>query len=222
MYPVTYDVHPEYENRNRLTVFFRLITAIPIALVASLYVLVAYFAAIIAWFALVITGRYPEGLYNFNAGATRILGRANGYFYLLTDQYPAFNGKPDQTYPVVVDVAPPKPQYSRLKALFRLILAIPVYLLYYVWAIVAEVCAFLAWFAIVFTGKLPNSLATPITLGLRYVTRALAYAFLLITEDYPPFSQERSDNLAELPASGTPAAQPATAQPAETQPGDGT
>ena len=55
----------------------------------------AEIAAVIAWFAIVFTGRYPEGLYNFNAGFLRMATRVNGFYYLLTDEYPPFNGDED-------------------------------------------------------------------------------------------------------------------------------
>ena len=73
-YPVTFEA--EYvEQRNRLTVFFRLILAIPLAIWLYVYAIVAYVVIVIAWFAIVITGAYPRGLYDFVAGFTRFLAR---------------------------------------------------------------------------------------------------------------------------------------------------
>ena len=71
-YPVTFEA--DYvERRNRLTTFFRLILAIPLAIVLYVYGILACFAIMIAWFAIVITGRYPKGLYDFVAGFTRFV-----------------------------------------------------------------------------------------------------------------------------------------------------
>src|SRR5688500_18446865 len=98
MYPVSYEADYEAENRNRLTVFLRYLIVIPWAIVAALYGIVAEIAAFIAWFAIVFTGRYPEGLYNFNAGFLRLQARINGFYYLLTDAYPPFNGQDDPAY----------------------------------------------------------------------------------------------------------------------------
>jgi hypothetical protein len=64
-------------------------------------------------------------------------------------------------------------------------------LLAIVQAIIVSVCALIAWFAILFTGKLPVGLFNPIRSGLAYLTRATGY-FLLLTEDWPPFSYEES------------------------------
>ena len=85
MYPVSYEADAAIEGRNRLTTFFRYFVAIPWVIVAALYGFAASIAAFIAWFALVFTGRYPEGLYNFNAGFLRFITRTNGFCWLLTD-----------------------------------------------------------------------------------------------------------------------------------------
>ena len=129
MYPVSFEADAVLEGRNRLTTFFRYIVAIPWLIVASLYGIGAQIAAFIAWFAIVFTGRYPEGLYNFNAGYLRMISRVNGFTYLLTDDYPPFGGEEGPQYPIRVGVPPPLDQYNRMKTLFRLIIGIPVYLL---------------------------------------------------------------------------------------------
>jgi Domain of unknown function (DUF4389) len=207
MYPVTFAAENPGEGRNRLTVFFRLIIAIPWLIVGALYGFVAYLAAIGAWFAIVFTGQYPPGLYNFVAGYVRFLGRFYSYFYLLTDEYPPFNGEVDAAYPVGVNTPAPLPEYDRLKTGLRLIFGIPVLLLGYVQAIIAEVVSFIGWFAIVFTGNLSDGLYNPIRSATAYQTRAAAY-FLLITEDWPPFSLEDDAGAgAQLPPSTPPAAQ---------------
>jgi hypothetical protein len=180
--------------------------------------LVAYIAAFIAWFALVFTGRYPEGLYNFNAKALRMATRTNSFYLLATDEYPPFNGDPDDTYPARVGVADPKPEYSRLKVLFRLIVGIPVLLLAYVQGIIGLVVAVIAWFAIVFTGRFPEGMFDALRSALAYQARAAAY-FLLMTEDYPPFSYDEAKE--QQPAiagpAGTGAAAPGTQAPETAQ-----
>jgi Domain of unknown function (DUF4389) len=191
MYPISYEADAVLEGRSRLITFFRGIVVIPWHIVASIYGLVAYIAAIIAWFAIVFTGRYPEGLYNFNAGFLRMVTRVNGFYYLLNDEWPPFGGDEAPDYPVRVGVAPPLDQYSRLKTGFRFIVGIPVYLLAIVQSIILAVCAFIAWFAILFTAKLPEGLYSPIRSSSAYLARAAGY-FLLLTEDWPPFSYEET------------------------------
>jgi Domain of unknown function (DUF4389) len=191
MYPISFDADPALEGRNRLTAFFRYIVAIPWLIVASIYGFVAEIAAVIAWFAIVFTGKYPQGIYDFNAGYLRMISRVNGFEYLLTDEWPPFGGDDAPDYPIRVGVAPALDEYNRLKTGLRLIFGIPVYLLAIVQAIILGVCAIIAWFVILFTGKLPDGLFNPMRSALAYLTRAAAY-FLLITEDWPPFSYEES------------------------------
>lgn len=88
--PVRVDFEPQLENRNRLTVFFRLFVAIPAFLFAMVIGIVAYFVWIGAFFAVLFTGKWPQGLHNFALGAMRVGTRLNAYFGLLTDQYPPF------------------------------------------------------------------------------------------------------------------------------------
>jgi hypothetical protein len=209
MYPISYEADPALEGRNRLTTFFRYIVSIPWLIVAAVYGFVAEIAAVIAWFAIVFTGKYPEGIYNFNAGYLRMISRVNGFQYLLTDEWPPFGGDEGPQYPVRVGVAPPLDQYSRMKTLFRLIVGIPVYLLAIVQAIILTVCALIAWFAILFTGKLSEGLFNPMRSASAYLTRATAY-FLLITEDWPPFSYEESG---PAPAAGQIGSETATRTP---------
>jgi hypothetical protein len=194
MYPVSFEADYFPEGRNRLTTFFRFIVAIPWLIVASLYGLVASFAILFAWFAIVFTGRYPEGLYNFNAGFLRMISRVNGFTYLLNDEYPPFNGEDDPAQPVRVGIAPPLDSYSRAKAFFRLIVGIPVMILAWVQGLILAVCHFITFFAILFTGKHPEGLFDPMKSASAYSTRASAY-FMLMTEDYPPFSLEEGDSV---------------------------
>jgi hypothetical protein len=187
-YPVTFKA--DYvEKRSRLTTFFRLLLAIPHIIFLYFYGLAAGVVVIIAWFALVFTGRYPQGMYDFVAGSLRYSTRVYGYIWLLTDEYPPFSGNPATPYPVDLNIGPPKAEYSRLKVLFRIILAIPVLIIHYAMQIVAELGALIAWFAIVALGRQPKGLQDMIVLGTSYQQRAYAY-LALVTEDWPPFTDD--------------------------------
>lgn len=196
-YPVTFEA--DYvEKRSRLTTFFRWLLVIPHAIVLAFYAIAALVVVIIAWFALVFTGRWPRGMYDFVAGFFRYATAVHGYFYLLTDEYPPFGPDVD-SYPVRLNIAPPQEQYSRLKVLFRIILAIPPYIIAYAMNIVMQVGAFLAWFAIVVLGRQPKGLQDMIVLGMSYQQRAYAYMALL-AEDWPPFTDDTTRRVEE-PAS---------------------
>jgi hypothetical protein len=187
-YPVTFEA--DYaEQRNRLTTFFRLILAIPVAIVLYVFGIVASIAIVIAWFAIVITGRYPKGLYSFVADFNRFVARVTAYAVLLTDAYPPFSGADDPAYPVRMCFSGPLESYSRLKTLLRFILAIPIMVLRYVMGLLLEVGAIAAWFVILVTGKMPRGLFDLMVLANSYTARSDAYIYLL-TETYPPFQDD--------------------------------
>jgi hypothetical protein len=89
--PVRTGFVPELENRNRLTVGFRIILVIPQAIVLAILVVAAFVAWLIAFFAVLFTGRWPEGLRSFVVGVMRWGTRVNAYLLLLTDKYPPFS-----------------------------------------------------------------------------------------------------------------------------------
>jgi hypothetical protein len=209
-YPVTFEA--DYvEKRSRLTTFFRWLLVIPHIIVIAFYAIAAAVVVVIAWFALVFTGRWPRGMYDFVAGFFRYSTAVHGYFYLLTDEYPRFGPDVD-SYPVRLNVAPPQEEYSRLKVLFRIILAIPPYIIAYAMNIVMQVGAFLAWFAIIVLGRQPKGLQDMIVLGMSYQQRAYAYMALL-AEDWPPFTDDATRRVEEPSSFGALPSTPPAAAP---------
>jgi uncharacterized membrane protein len=189
-YPVKFEA--DYvERRNRLTTLVRLILAIPLVIWLYFYAIAAAIAIVIAWFAIVITARYPKGLYDFVAGYTRFITRVTGYTALLCDPYPSFGGAPDDAYPVRMRFDGPLESYSRLKTLLRIILAIPIVVVRYVLGLLLEIGAVAAWFVILVTGKMPRGLFDLMVLANSYTARSDAYLYLL-TETYPPFQDEQT------------------------------
>lgn len=201
MYPVSFEADYAAEGRNRLTTFFRYFVAIPWLIVAYLYGIGASIVVTLAWFAMVFTGRYPQQLYDFNLGYLRFIARANGFVYLLTDEYPPFGGADEPTYPIRMGFAEPLDKYSRAKAFFRYIIGIPVMILALVQAVILMVVTLIAWFAILFTGKHPEGMFNPARSAAAYLNRANAY-FFLVTEDWPPFSLEEGSggSAGQIPA----------------------
>ena len=88
--PVRVNYQVAYEDRNRLTVLFRLILAIPAAIFFSILGFVVFLALFVAFFAVIVTGAWPQGLRDFVVGFLRANNRFNAYAYLLTDEYPPF------------------------------------------------------------------------------------------------------------------------------------
>jgi hypothetical protein len=89
-YPVRLRVAPPKESYSRLKTFFRIILAIPVAIIAYAMEIVATVGAFLAWFAIVILGRQPKGLQDMTSLGVSYWQRANTYIYLLTEDWPPF------------------------------------------------------------------------------------------------------------------------------------
>ena len=192
MYPVQYeaDFNPE---PNRWTTFFRPLLAIPWLIVAVFWGLIFAFTHVFAWIAVTILGRYPQWLYEFNAGVVRFGVRTSAWFYLQTDEWPPFGLSDDPGYPIRVNIAPAASSQSRLKAFFRLILVLPVALVVaYGTRIVLGGLFLIAWLTIVFRGYLPEAVNSAMSYVNGFDARVLAYTAIL-TDDYPPVGLERSN-----------------------------
>lgn len=202
MYPISYEVDFN-PTPNRWTTFFRLILAIPWLIVALFWWILFVFTHLFAWVAVVILGRYPQWLYNFNSGVVRFSIRVSAWLYLQTDVWPPFGLADDPNYPVRVNIAPAASRQSRLKAFFRLILALPLVLVYsYGTSYIVLSAAFVAWLTIVFRGYIPEGINSMLTFCNAFHARAFGYIALL-TDDYPPVGLERS-NADAAPAAATP------------------
>jgi Domain of unknown function (DUF4389) len=169
-------------QRNRLTVFFRLILAIPLFLWLTLWGVIALLAAVVNWFATLFAGRSPEGLHGFLATFLRFTTHVRAYVLLIADPYPGFTGR-EGSYPIDLEVAPPEEQ-SRLTVFFRLILAIPALLLTNILSNLSQLLAVFSWFIALVMGRVPEGLRNFAALALRFETQTYAYV-LLLTQRYP-------------------------------------
>jgi hypothetical protein len=172
-------------QRNRLTVFFRLILAIPLFLWAILWGVIAWLAWIVNWFATLFMGQSPEGLHNFLATYLRYTTHVRAYALLVADPYPPFTGK-EGTYPIDLEVDPPQRQ-NRLTVFFRLILAIPALFLSNLLSQLNQLLAIFSWFIALITGRVPEGIRNFAALALRIETQTWGYAMLL-TGRYPSFN----------------------------------
>ena len=197
-YPVTVGVEPQIEHRNRLTVGFRLILAIPHAILvgpingyfrtgtAGLIGAAAYFLAIVNWFAIVFTGEPISTIQDFTLFYLRWRTRAVAYAALFVDPYPPFG---DAAYPTSIEVAEPSLPRDRVTVAFRLLLIIPHAVVLMFLLLAWCVTTVIAWFAILFTGSY-FAAVLPFGLGvMRWALRVEAYMLLLVDE-YPPFAIE--------------------------------
>jgi hypothetical protein len=207
MYPISYeaDFNPE---PNRWTTFFRLLLAIPWFIVAAFWGILFIFTHLFAWVAVVILGRYPQWLYEFNSGVVRFSIRTSAWIYLQTDVWPPFSLSDDASYPIRVNFAPPAERQSRLKAFFRLILVLPVALvLSYGTSYIQMLAGVVAWLTIVFRGYLPEGVNSMLTFVNSFHARVLGYLAIL-TDDYPPIGLERAKGATQAVTPPTPPAMP--------------
>ncbi|HVU75990.1 MAG TPA: DUF4389 domain-containing protein [Gaiellaceae bacterium] len=172
-------------KRNRLTVLFRFLLAIPQEIVLGVWGILAYVAAIVAWFAALFTGRVPDGLHEFLARFLRATAHLNAYIFLLADPWPPFLGE-SGTYPVDLRIDPPA-QQSRLTVFFRVLLAIPAFVLSYVFRIVNSIVAFFGWFVCLVLGRMPQGMRDLSAWMLQFELQTYGYV-LLLTGRYPSFA----------------------------------
>ena len=173
-------------QRNRLTVFFRILLVIPHLIWLTLWGIVVSFAIFFAWVVGIFAGRIPDGLHGFIASYLRYQTHVRAYWFLAADPFPAFSGAAG--YPVDVVIAAPEKQ-SRLTIFFRLLLAIPALIVVTLLMYVAEIVAFLAWFYALILGNLHSGLRDVLVYWLRYDVQAFGYVALL-TQRYPTFSDD--------------------------------
>lgn len=176
-------------KRSRLTVFFRLILAIPHFIWLTLWGLVVGIAVVVNWFVALIAGKTPDGLHNFIAQYLRYSTQVSGYLYLLADPYPGFLG--DRDYPIDLVVAQAAPQ-NRWKTLFRGILAIPVFLMNQALSYTLLAVWLLGWFVCMFTGTMPQGMRDLGAVVVRFGAQANGY-LMLLTDRYPSFSPSTTE-----------------------------
>lgn len=191
-YPATIEVQtPERMANWRPLVQW--ILAIPHLIIAGAMEYIAGAVAVITWFAVVFTGRLPAGLANLQVMIIRYTARAQIYAGYLHDEYPPFEYALDTVEPggtpVDLTVRPALENRNRLTVGLRIFWVIPALLYAFVIAIVGIVCWFLAFFAVLFTGRWPDGLRSWVMKLQRVSIRLYAYG-LLLTDQYPPFSTD--------------------------------
>src|SRR5438552_4160484 len=201
-YPVSFSV--DYPDRalNRATTFFRIFTVIPISIVLGAVsggtwewsysngtkAVVAgaggllFFAPLLM---IVFRQKYPRWWFDWNLELQRFGNRVGIFLALMDDRYPSS----DDRQSVHLDYVYPDAQrdLNRWLPLVKWFLAIPHYVVLLFLDIAVIVVVIVAWFAILFTGRYPRGIFDFVEGVIRWHNRVIAYAFVLITDRYPPF-----------------------------------
>jgi hypothetical protein len=202
-YPATFEVDYPDRNLNRLTSFFRIFTAIPILIISGLLIgsifgsgdrndewlrpaVAGGFIFLPLVLMILFRQKYPKWWFDWNLNFSRFSYRVAAYLLLLRDEYPSTDEEQavhlDMIYPDV-----PR-QLGRGMPLIKWFLAIPHWIILFFLVIAEIVVLIMAWFAILFTGRYPQSFFD-FTVGvMRWGFRVQAYAIVLVTDQYPPFS----------------------------------
>ncbi len=224
--PIRLVVRDDDLARSRLTVFFRLLLAIPLVVWVVLRGIAAFVVGFVNWLAVLIQGEVPESLHDFVASYVRYSTQVSAYVFLAADPYPWFRCQ--EGYPVDLEVDPPVMQ-GRWGGFFRLLLAVPALLLATalgggfttgssgqtswsfstgsedaVWWNVSSVggaaaaAAVLVWFFAVVKGSAPRGLRDLVAFALGYGAQAGGY-LLLLTPRYPSSDPVLAEPYARLP-----------------------
>jgi hypothetical protein len=194
-------------RRSRLTVFFRLLLALPHFIWLLLWGIAAFLAAIVNWFATLITGKPPDALQRFLSAFVRYTYHVYSFVALTANPFPGFTGTAG-SYPVDPELPGPQRQ-KRLVTAFRIFLAFPALAVSSSLYTVAAAAAFFGWFVSLALGRMPRSFREAQAYAFRYGAQTNAYVFL-ITDRYPfsgpSLGQAEPEPEPELPEAPIPAA----------------
>ncbi len=194
------------ESLDRFTTFFRIVWVIPILIILILLSAtgdqtlvtetgeklertgwgITSGLAIATMLMIVFRLRYPRWWFDFARELTRFSARVGAYLALVTDRYPST--VEEQAVHLEIDYPDVERDLNRWLPLVKWLLAIPHYIVLVVLVAAALIAVFVAWFGILFTGRYPRALFDFVVGVGRWGLRVQAYAFLLVTDRYPPFS----------------------------------
>jgi hypothetical protein len=201
-YPVQFSV--DYPDRplDRISTALRILVAIPIVIVLSAIsggeflsfeeetrrTMIAVGGGVLfiaPLLMIVFRQKYPRWWFDWNLELTRFSSRVTAYVLLMDDRYPST----DEEQSVHVELPYPDVprELNRWLPLIKWFLAVPHYVVLAFLFVGVIVAVLIAWFAILFTGRYPRGLFDFVEGVLRWTTRVMAYAFVLVTDRYPPF-----------------------------------
>jgi hypothetical protein len=201
-YPARLEIDYPDRDLDRMSTFFRIIFIIPIAIVLgtvsgatstwsageTTFVLASaggllFFPPLLM---IVFRQKYPRWWFDWNLELSRFSTRVGTYLFLMNDQYPSTTD--EQHVHLELDYPDVGQDLNRWLPLVKWLLAVPHYVVLIFLVIAGFFAVVFAWFAILFTGRYPQGLFTFVRGVMRWGWRVEAYALLLTTDQYPPFS----------------------------------
>ncbi len=200
-HPLQFDVEYPERDLDRVSSAFRIFAAIPIMIVLATLGTITLNSPGEEYTSVVVTGgavlflppllmllfrqKYPRWWFDWNREFLRFANRVYAYLFLLSDQYPSTDEQ--QYVRLEVEYPDARQDLNRWLPLVKWLLAIPHYVvLFFLW--IGAVCVVIvAWFAILFTGRYPRGWFDYVVGVMRWTNRVIAYAFMLVTDEYPPF-----------------------------------
>lgn len=192
--PYAAQLEIDYPDRelDRVSSFFRVFYAIPVAVLVGLisggesyWLATSSILFVPTALMIVFRQKYPRWWFDFNLELTRFSTRVGAYLALLSDEYPSTT---DEQYVHLEIDYPDATTLNRWAPLYKWFLAIPHLVVLVVLSVAALLAVIVAWFSILFTGRYPQGIYDFVVGVSRWGLRVTAYAFLLVTDDYPPFS----------------------------------
>jgi hypothetical protein len=169
-------------QRSRLSVFFRLLLAVPHIVWLYLWSIAALLAALATWFVTLLTGRPAAALARFLSAYVRYTAHVNAFLFGIANPFPGFVGAAG-SYPVDVTIPAPT-QQARLLTLFRIFLALPALAISSILGYVLFLVGAYAWWVSLARGRLTIGLQRAGAFAIGYQAQVASYLFLL-TDRYP-------------------------------------
>jgi hypothetical protein len=201
-HPVRFQVDYPDRSLNRVSTFFRLFAAIPILILLGTVTggtwqwtteqgtYVAAGAGGLLFFGpllmIVFRQKYPRWWFDWNLALLRFSNRVSAYLALLDDRYPS--SEDEQSVHLEFPYPDAKEELNRFLPLVKWFLAIPHYIVLVFLYLASIFAVIFAWFAILFTSRYPRGLFDFVVGVLRWQNRVVAYAHILVTDRYPPFT----------------------------------
>ena len=204
-YPARLEIDYPEEGLSRLTTFFRAIWIVPILAVlaalgggtpnaswldgaAAVLGLGPVGGALFlpALLMILFRRKYPRWWFDWQLELVRFTQRVFAYLLLMRDEYPSTDE--EQAVHLELDYPDAERDLNRWLPLVKWLLAIPHLVILFALAPIVAVLVAGAWFAILFTGRFPRGMFRFVLGVSRWSLRVSAYAFLLTTDRYPPFS----------------------------------